>query len=513
MRYADLFGGMTMRNKISLAVSSLTLALIFLYSLGPGRDAVDRLPLICSLLLYTTSLLLPLQLGYRQDAIRLLAGISRLEIWRDNFACLFVWSLAGSLLGTLLFALLFREQAGLDNLAFLLLVELSLICFSLLLMKLPRKFYVSRGSGKKQGKIALRCLQVSALLLLAWSLPQAALLAKSSYENYQSKEKWQSTPAAVSFDDDGRLDRQAYYPAELALIKDEEGEDNAVLSLIMDDQMQTSPAELGGYDHIVFVNDQALKLAGVSQQDLKEVALTDLSAECRNFLRRILPLNTAKRQTVPKGMHLLTSRKKLAALNETQDFQLCRHPLLIYSKRPSQVYDMHDFLYPALSTGNLFFIRSAKLIPALKRRGLAKAYSPEPFRLKLIAQSKLDLAKLYLKSCLWQLLNCILLLFLLASILNYQAGAWVQLNRSKVFALFTSGHKWSIIFPQAAEAAALALLVCFLVTAILLVLYAASPAGLLICQFSFILLYTLVYGKLLSKKSKTEVKRMIGRKG
>ncbi|KRL01884.1 hypothetical protein FC20_GL000676 [Lactobacillus equicursoris DSM 19284 = JCM 14600 = CIP 110162] len=85
---------MTMRNKISIAASSLILALIFLYSLGPGRDAVDRLPLICSLLLYTTSLLLPLQLGYRKDAIRLLAGIRRLEIWRDNFACLFVWSLA-----------------------------------------------------------------------------------------------------------------------------------------------------------------------------------------------------------------------------------------------------------------------------------------------------------------------------------------------------------------------------------------------------------------------------------
>ena len=502
-----------MRNKISIAASSLLLSLVFLYSLGPGRDAVDRLPLICSLLLYTTSLLLPLQLGYRKDAIRLLAGISRLEIWRDNFACLFVWSLAGSLLGTLLFALLFREQAGLDNLASLLLVELALICFSLLLMKLPRKFYVSRGSGKKQGKIALRCLQVSALLLLAWSLPQAALLAKSAYENYQSKEKWQQVPAAVSFDDDGRLDQRDHYPAELALIKDEERQGNAVLSLIMDDQMQTSKAELGGYDHIVFVNDQALKLAGISHQDLKEVALADLPAESRNFLRRILPLNTAKRQTVPKGMHLLTSRKKLAALNETQDFQICRKSLLIYSKRPSQIYDMHGFLYPALSTGNLFFIQSDKLIPALKRRGLTKIYSPEPFRLKQLAQSKLELAKLYLKSCLWQLLNCILLLFLLASILNYQAGAWVQLNRSKVFALFTSGHKWRIIFPPAAVAAALALLVCFLVTAILLVLYAASPAGLLICQFSFILLYTLVYGKLLSKKSKTEVKRMIGRKG
>lgn len=61
-----------MRNKISLAASSLLLSLVFLYSLGPGRDAVDRLPLICSLLLYTTSLLLPLQLGYRKDAISLL---------------------------------------------------------------------------------------------------------------------------------------------------------------------------------------------------------------------------------------------------------------------------------------------------------------------------------------------------------------------------------------------------------------------------------------------------------
>lgn len=502
-----------MRNKISIAASSLLLSLVFLYSLGPGRDAVDRLPLICSLLLYTTSLLLPLQLGYRKDAIRLLAGISRLEIWRDNFACLFVWSLAGSLLGTLLFALLFREQAGLDNLASLLLVELALICFSLLLMKLPRKFYVSRGSGKKQGKIALRCLQVSALLLLAWSLPQAALLAKSAYENYQSKEKWQSAPAAVSFDDDGRLDRQAYYPAELALIKDEEGEDNAVLSLIMDDQMQTSKAELGGYDHIVFVNDQALKLAGISHQDLKEVALADLPAESRNFLRRILPLNTAKRQTVPKGMHLLTSRKKLAALNETQDFQICRKPLLIYSKRPSQIYDMHGFLYPALSTGNLFFIRSDKLIPALKRRGLTKIYSPEPFRLKQLAQSKLELAKLYLKSCLWQLLTCVLLLLLLISVLNYQASAWAQLNRAKLFALFTSGYKWRIILPPAAGAAALAAVVCFLAAAVLLVLYAESPASLLLCQFSFILLYTLIYGKLLGQKLKAEFKRMIGRKG
>lgn len=93
-------------------------------------------------------------------------------------------------------------------------------------------------------------------------------------------------------------------------------------------------------------------------------------------------------------MHLLTSRKKLAALNETQDFQICRKPLLIYSKRPSQIYDMHGFLYPALSTGNLFFIQSDKLIPALKRRGLTKIYSPEPFRLKQLAQSKLELAKL-----------------------------------------------------------------------------------------------------------------------
>lgn len=502
-----------MRNRINIAASSLLLSLVFLYSLGPGLDAVDRLPLICSLLLYVTSLLLPLQLGYRKDAIRLLAGISRLEICLDNFTGLFVWSLAGSLLGILLFGLVFREKSILGNFALLLLIELVLIFCSLLLMKLPGKFRVSRGSGKNQGKIALRCLQVSALLLLAWSLPQAALLAKSAYENYQSKEKWQQVPAAVSFDDDSRLDRREHYPAELALIKDEERQGNAVLSLIMDDQMQTSKAELGGYDHIVFVNDQALKLAGLSRQDLKEVALADLPAESRNFLRRILPLNTAKRQTVPKGMHLLTSRKKLAALNETQDFQLCRKPLLIYSKRPSQIYDMHGFLYPALSTGNLFFIQSDKLIPALKRRGLTKIYSPEPFRLKQLAQSKLELAKLYLKSCLWQLLNCILLLFLLASILSYQAGAWVQLNRSKVFALFTSGHKWRIIFPQAAEAAALALLVCFLVTAILLVLYAASPAGLLAGQFSFILLYTLVYGKLLSKKSKTEVKRTIGRKG
>ena len=499
-----------MRNRINIAVSSLLLALVFLYSLGPGSDAVDRLPLICSLLLYGTSLLLPLQLGYRKDAIRLLAGISRLEICLDNFTCLFVWSLAGSLLGVLLFGLIFRGKSILGNSALLLLIELVLIFCSLLLMKLPGKFRVNRGSGKKQGKIALRCLQVSALLLLAWSLPQAALLAKSAYENYQSKEKWQQVPAAVSFDDDGRLDQRDHYPAELALIKDEERQGNAVLSLIMDDQMQTSKAELGGYDHIVFVNDQALKLAGISRQDLKEVALP---AESRNFLRRILPLNTAKRQTVPKGLHLLTSRKKLAALNETQDFQLCRKPLIIYSKRPSQIYDMHGFLYPALSTGNLFFIRSDKLIPALKWRGLTKIYSPEPFRLKQIAQSKLELAKLYLKSCLWQLLNCILLLLLLASILNYQAAAWVQLNRSKVFALFTSGHKWRIIFSPAAVAAALALLVCLLVTAILLVLYAASPAGLLICQFSFILLYTLVYGKLLSKKSKTEVKRMIGRKG
>lgn len=225
-----------------------------------------------------------------------------MEIWRDNFTCLFVWSLAGSLLGILLFGLIFHEKSILGNSALLMFIELVLIFCSLLLMKLTGKFRVSRGSGKKQRKIALRCLQVSALLLLAWSLPQAALLAKSAYENYQSKEKWQQVPAAVSFDYDGRLDRRDHYPAEFALIKDEEREGNAVLSLIMDDQMQTSKAELGGYDHIVFVNDQALKLAGISRQDLKEVALADLPAESRNFLRRILPLNTAKRQTVPKAL-------------------------------------------------------------------------------------------------------------------------------------------------------------------------------------------------------------------
>ena len=107
----------------------------------------------------------------------------------------------------------------------------------------------------------------------------------------------------------------------------------------------------------------------------------------------------------------------------------------------------------------------------------------------------------------------VLLLLLLVSVLNYQASAWAQLNRAKLFALFTSGYKWRIILPPAAGAAALAAVVCFLAAAVLLVLYAESPARLLLCQFSFILLYTLIYGKLLSQKLKAEFKRMIGRKG
>lgn len=88
-----------------------------------------------------------------------------------------------------------------------------------------------------------------------------------------------------------------------------------------------------------------------------------------------------------------------------------------------------------------------------------------------------------------------------------------RLDLAKLFALFTSGYKWRIILPPAAGAAALAAVVCFLAAAVLLVLYAESPASLLLCQFSFILLYTLIYGKLLSQKLKAEFKRMIGRKG
>lgn len=479
------------------------------------------LSLICSFILYFTALFMECLHQEKADQIRYLNGTSRLTLFKDKLFTGIIPSLLAALTVYLFFIIwtffskndLLRE--GLTFLARSLGYQLIALLFCCLITAIPRHFQLNRNRSKKSEHL-LVFLEVCAILGMSFSLASSYVTGQAAFVNYSAEKRWEQAPHALKVDDDGRLDSKRYYTQEQKLALLSHQDNNSALSLIIDSEMITTDAEKGPYDHLIAVDQNGLKFGLEKSAPLTRLSFNQLPKATKKFLKKILLVNSQSQDLAKMGLRFYTLPENTTfyALNSRQDFIKCQHSLLIYCQNPAKVFDAKNFIYPVLSTGNLFFFNPAKFHTELKEAGLADAFKPKPFRSANFAKSKLALAQIYFQVTLSKIADCLLLLFALVMIIAYQATSWCEVKQRSIFACYTSGQPLLAIIKGPLFLALLLLFICLTVSSSLLIFVMGTSFNAIAgCQLVFALLYTSIYGVMLVRKSRQSVENIVCRRG
>ena len=479
------------------------------------------LSLICSFILYFTAVFMEYLHQEKADQVRYLNGTSRLSLLKDKLLTGFVVSLIASTLIYVFFACwtFFSKNDllshGLNFLIRSLVYQLVALLLCCLITAIPHHFQLNRSRSKKAEYILI-FLEVCTILGISFNLASSYITGQAAFANYRAEKRWEQAPQALKVDDDGRLDSKRYYAREQKLALLSQQDNNSALSLVIDSEMVTTDAQKGPYDHLVAVDHYGLKFGLDKSVPLTRLSFNQLPKATRKFLKRILLVNSQSHDLAKMGLRFYTLPENTTfyALNGRQNFINCRHSLLIYSESPDKVFDAKNFIYPVLSTGNLFFFNSQKFKAELKKANLADAFNPKPFRSANFAQSKLALAQAYWQITLSKVADCLLLLLVLVMIIAYQADSWCEVKKRSIFARYTSGQPILAIIKGPLCLALVLLIICLAVSSFLLTfVMGTSFKAIAGCQLAFALLYASIYGGMLVRKSRQSVNQIVCRRG
>lgn len=417
--------------------------------------------LMCLFFLYISVTTLYIYQNRKNTEIRIIEGVKRETVFFDDFRKIMAADLTGIVLAAVAFIIYHIAQGNLSRIlrnwrrsAFMilliLLIEAGTAAGLLLFIRKKKKFLIARKSISGKAMRMMLLLQGASIVFTMACIPHIHTALSASYINYRSASLWKRTGSAVqlSFSSRTPLYGKKYFGAEHGFIAQMEKEHNSGLSMLMDSEMVLSEEELGPYDHIVFADAGGMKLgADESNVPLEEVKFDRIYEPTRNMLRKILKINLSDESLHSSGIRFYELRRKqtFAALDSRGDFHFCHHPLIIFASRPSAAFDTKSFLYPAVSTGNIFFYDENKVRQGLRKWHLDGSYYPGAIDIGNIRQNKLLLARIYWRDSIFSLLDGAILLAVFASVSACQAFEWTNYHREQIFALYTNGVSYEKI--------------------------------------------------------------------
>lgn len=458
-----------MRHTKMIMGTNVITSLSFLHILGTilRKEWTDvmSVSLGCTIFLYLVSVTLYIYQSRRATVIRIIEGVSHGTIFEEKYQSILAASFKGVLLAYIIF-LAYNVFAG--KISFFLIFWKSFLIFTILVLTAEggivllllvlmdvREISFSKRTPECKGvEKPLFALKAVALLMMLWSVPEVISSAQAAYINYRSETIWglNKQDVRIAFGDKNPLDSKKYYPLEHQFVQDMYDEDNAALSMTLDSEMEISTKELGDYDHIVVADRNGIRIGARDKKlSMKKLNLSEINPSTRKFIGDILPLETIDGSVQPKGIEFYTLEpgQFFAALDEKRDFVSCRHPLIIFTGNASDTFNMPSFLYPALSTGNLFFLDEYKVSQALKNCRLVSADYPNLIDIINCYSEKVRIVHLFRRECFFRMCDCIMLLMILTVICIYQASEQAWMQHSKIFVLYTGGKPYIQIAAEA----------------------------------------------------------------
>lgn len=218
------------------------------------------------------------------------------------------------------------------------------------------------------------------------------------------------------------------------------------LSFTVDASIGMTDGVLGDYDHLVITDDSFLQRMDVGivqpggQGQLEPTAFGDIDRPLQELIESQFALWTRSGDPLPEGMDLYTyAGPGLPAAGHNVglggETVFAENPLVVVVDDPVSTLDVHGFLLPAMSLGNVLFTDADALRTLLVQHEIA----PYIASIDQVADLALDSAQAFAQETRLYLLaaGLILAALLVASIQGAQL--WAGANERRIFTLHSSG--------------------------------------------------------------------------
>lgn len=300
-------------------------------------------------------------------------------------------------------------------------------------------------------------VRFAAVVLSIVVLPAALVYAQNSSVAAREQSVWEGLRDTVRvsfsrmsvFDTDEGLANATGFLAQA----DERG--ILALSFTVDANIELTDEVLGDCDHLVITDENFLERMDVGigqpggQGELKPASVGDIDRPLQEFIELQFPLWTSSGDPLPEGMGLYTyAGPGLPAAGHNVglggETVFAENPLVVVVDDPVATLNVHGFLLPAMSLGNVLFTDADVL------RTLLVQYEIAPYIASIdqVADLALDSAQTFAQESRLYLLaaGLILVALLVASVQGAQL--WAGANERRIFTLHSSGVRYrSIVLP------------------------------------------------------------------
>lgn len=399
----------------------------------------------------------------KSRSIRMLGGVQTSKIHIEDTKRITLMILQGSLIGSFFGIGYVGIVKGVEQihlvvwhvitiLVIFLLIMISIIALLSIIASPKPEHIAERKIPLKRfnllGTINRVSIIILAFIVIPTTVNSAIITSKLSIE-HALWEEMQDT-VQLSFNDLDSLETGEMLPEAESFFKGMYENNNLQLSFVIDNAIELSAEEMGGYDHIILTDNAWVDSLGITinpedkSSKLIERKFESLPLALSDFLKLQLPLWIKSEEIQPKDLNFYEYKDvetKFIALSLNGETIQAQDPLIILVENPVETFKTKGFLLNAASSGNIVF-------PDEETLQLALSESPiKPFVISIdsIADAALEMAQSFKQESIYYVTACILILvsMFFAGILN--GKLWASTNRKRIFTLHTFGKSYASI--------------------------------------------------------------------
>lgn len=397
----------------------------------------------------------------KNRAVRLCAGINDFRICIEDTVVIMQFVIRGILIGWLsviVYIALINSIKQIQLylfpslvLAGIIILIITIIVYAISFFIRPRvKHLAERTIPLKEIKILswiVKIIVIVVALVVVPSTMTAGYVYSQLSNEYALWEKYNNY-VMLSISDIDTLESDHMLPKVEAFFKEMEDEGILQISYVIDDGIELSNEELGGYDHLVLVDKSWISSSNVGIETdasggrLNEISLEMLSPQLSEFINLQFPLWLNSENPNDAGIHYYeyVGKSFLAMSPKGQTIQ-AKNPLVVLVDSPSVMLKVKGFTIYAASSGNVLFTNKEKLMNCLDK------YQITPFILSVdnISDSAMELAQQFEKDAIYRILSCVAIIIAVSTIGIISARMWITENYKRIFILRSNGEKYRTI--------------------------------------------------------------------
>ena len=397
----------------------------------------------------------------RTRSIRLCAGINKSRICLEDTFSIMQYAIRGIMIGWFIVIAYVGLIKGFNQIGLCFIPSLKVICtimfviwliaFILSFLLRPKvKHLVERTIPLKEIKTISWLVKLVVLIVALFVVP-STMTSGYAYsqlsKEYALWEKYNSF-VKLSISDIDTLESNTMLPNVEAFFEDMEKEGILQLSYVIDEGIELSDDELGGYDHLIIVDKSWISSSNIGiEKDseggrLNEIKLEMMNQHLREFINLQFPLwlkdGDVNSDCIRYYEYVGNSFLAMSPKGETIQ---AKNPLVVLVDSPTSTLKVKGFMLYAASSGNVLFTNKDKLIKCLDN------YHITPFILSVdrVSDAAMDLAQQFEKDAIYRIMSCVAIILAVSMIGIMGARMWVTENYKRIFILRSNGERYTTI--------------------------------------------------------------------